>query len=475
MTDDLTTQLIREYEGFRPEPYWDHTAWRIGYGSDTITMADGTFRKIGSDPDIKPNVSVTEVDADRDLARRIPEFQQQGIVAYVGQEAWDAMSEEAQAAITSLAYNYGSLRNLPSLQRAIQTGDDQTIADAIFDRRLDNDGGNDARRRREAAFVLGHPLEDQLDELLPNQAMYGVSPNRFDTEPMTPDRSYDAPTGSRLSDYALRLLGQPKVPAQRQGSIGRRPPQRTPLAVLPPLPRPRPDPRIMLMPSPEIGMYGRGQPSSGPPRTSWANMPASRTSVPPLRLTIDQLGQSIDNARLNGYREIQQMGPSLPPGGRSVASRPPSGRIARPVTPMDPLSNQPNLDRDRRNVPPVPLTPSPMLRTLPLAVMPRMPPPRLRTSPTSGNTRYAIPPGDALDALAQSTGVTGPQLMAMYRRVSDPDAVRAAEGLALGMPVDSERSRYAPPPVVRVTRPVRPPQRPRETFDRVWAEAKGYI
>jgi hypothetical protein len=62
----------------------------------------------------------------------------------------------------------------------------------------------------------------------------------------------------------------------------------------------------------------------------------------------------------------------------------------------------------------------------------------------------------------------------MYPRPADPDALMAAEALALGMPMPSRRSRYSSPPVVRTVRAVRPPQRPRETFDQVWAEARDY-
>jgi hypothetical protein len=141
---------------------------------------------------------------------------------------------------------------------------------------------------------------------------------------------------------------------------------------------------------------------------------------------------------------------------------------------MDPLSNQPTLDRDRRNIPSMPLTPSPMLRAVPQPVMPRMPPPRLRIGPSSGDNAYTIPPRDTLGAPAQNTGLSVPQLMALNPRVADPAAIRAAEAMALGTPMLNERSRYTPPPMVRVVRTIRPPQRPRETFDQVWAEARGY-
>ena len=33
--------LIKRFEGFRTTPYWDVNAYRTGYGSDTVTLADG--------------------------------------------------------------------------------------------------------------------------------------------------------------------------------------------------------------------------------------------------------------------------------------------------------------------------------------------------------------------------------------------------------------------------------------------------
>lgn len=148
---DITLDLIRQKEGFQPTAYWDRNAWRVGYGSDTMTNADGTFVRVTKDS------VTTKPDAERDLARRVPEFQRTGIIAYVGQDAFDAMTPEAKAAVSSLTYNYGSLRELPSLVKAIKSGDNTKIGNAISDRSVDNGGLNAGRRKDEAALVLGHP------------------------------------------------------------------------------------------------------------------------------------------------------------------------------------------------------------------------------------------------------------------------------------------------------------------------------
>lgn len=176
---DITSQLIRDREGYRSTPYWDVNAWRVGYGSDTLTDADGTIRSVTK------NSRTTREDAERDLARRIPEFQRDGIIAYVGQDAWNSLGEGAKAAVTSLAYNYGGLGKLPSLQKAIRSGNNDTIAQAILARGADNDGVNDERRRAEAAIVLGHPvpggrIPGQTNFVQERLAARGFSPGPID-------------------------------------------------------------------------------------------------------------------------------------------------------------------------------------------------------------------------------------------------------------------------------------------------------
>lgn len=145
---DQTLDLIRQKEGYSSKAYWDVTAWRIGYGSDTMTDAAGNVVPVTK------NSVTTRADAERDLARRVPEFQKSGVIKYVGKDAWDKLSPAAKAAITSVAYNYGSLSGLPSLVAAVQTGDPASISKAIADRGADNGGVNKERRSAEAALVL---------------------------------------------------------------------------------------------------------------------------------------------------------------------------------------------------------------------------------------------------------------------------------------------------------------------------------
>lgn len=141
--------VIREFEGFRSSPYWDVNAHRVGYGSDTITRADGSVVRVA------PGMTVSREDAERDLTRRIGEFQQ-GIRESVGDEAWNRLSPNIQTALTSVAYNYGSLP--ANVVMAVKSnGTPEGIAAAIESLKSHNDGVNAGRRQREADIVRGAP------------------------------------------------------------------------------------------------------------------------------------------------------------------------------------------------------------------------------------------------------------------------------------------------------------------------------
>lgn len=140
-------QTIRNFEGFKTTPYWDVNAYRTGYGSDTITKADGTVVKV------TPGMSITRADAERDLSRRINTEFVPGIIKSVGQANWDKLPEPAKAALASVAYNYGSLPF--SVASAVLTGDTAKIAIAVEGLKGHNDGINANRRMTEAAMIRG--------------------------------------------------------------------------------------------------------------------------------------------------------------------------------------------------------------------------------------------------------------------------------------------------------------------------------
>lgn len=138
--------LIKGFEGYRDTPYWDVNAFRVGYGSDTITLPDGTVRRVAQGD------KITQADADRDIQRRISGEFEPMVARAIGTEAFGAMSASQRAAITSIAYNYGEV---PSrLVPALQSGDADAVAQAIRGLSGDNGGINANRRNKEADVFL---------------------------------------------------------------------------------------------------------------------------------------------------------------------------------------------------------------------------------------------------------------------------------------------------------------------------------
>jgi len=141
---DRTMQVLRDKEGFKSSTYWDVNAHRVGFGSDTITAADGSVRQV------KQGDTVTRADAERDLQRRSAEFLG-GVKSSVGEEAFNKLNPNQQAALGSVAYNYGSLP--PQVAAAARSGDTEALAKSIEGLQGHNGGVNASRRLSEAALV----------------------------------------------------------------------------------------------------------------------------------------------------------------------------------------------------------------------------------------------------------------------------------------------------------------------------------
>lgn len=149
--EPTAADLLRSFEGFAAKPYWDVTTNRAGYGSDTITNEDGTFRKV------QPGDVVDEATAERDLERRLETEFIPTARTEVGVEKWDALPQRVQAALASVTYNYGNLPD--SVARAARTGDVEEIAQAVEALAGHNDGVNEGRRLTEAAIIRGEKVD----------------------------------------------------------------------------------------------------------------------------------------------------------------------------------------------------------------------------------------------------------------------------------------------------------------------------
>ena len=144
---NATLDLLRQFEGYREAPYWDVNALRAGYGSDTMTLADGSVVPVGKD------TRVSREDAERDLARRVESEFMPRVVAAVGPDVFATLSDGQKAALGSITYNYGSLPD--SVARAVRSGDPAAAATAIAALGSHNEGVNRDRRSKEAAIYSG--------------------------------------------------------------------------------------------------------------------------------------------------------------------------------------------------------------------------------------------------------------------------------------------------------------------------------
>lgn len=160
---EAAASLIREREGFSASPYFDVNAYRAGFGSDTITLADGSVRAVTQ------GISVSVADANRDLLRRITTEFIPAIQKAVGEDRFNALTPAQQAALVSLTYNYGAgeLRAGGDLSRvvaAVREGSKEGVAQAIAARAGDNGGINRGRRLQEAALFQSNIGVDALTE-----------------------------------------------------------------------------------------------------------------------------------------------------------------------------------------------------------------------------------------------------------------------------------------------------------------------
>lgn len=159
---EAAAAFLREREGFISTPKWDVNALRAGFGSDTITLADGTVKKVVE------GISVSVADANRDLLRRINTEFAPAAANAVGPERFAALSPQQQAALISLAYNYGAGAfegRLAQVAQSVRTGTVEDVAAAIRDLAGDNNGINRNRRFMEAGlFETTAGVESQAAE-----------------------------------------------------------------------------------------------------------------------------------------------------------------------------------------------------------------------------------------------------------------------------------------------------------------------
>lgn len=145
--------LLTKFEGFTSRASWDVNAYRLGFGSDTITFSDGTYRKV-----VKGDTTNKE-NAKKDLARRIPQFVKR-IKNQIGIETFDKLGDNTKAAVISIAYNYGNVPH-KAIREALKRNKKDEIAKVWIDSTYNDNSklgpniqkGLRNRRQKEADYI----------------------------------------------------------------------------------------------------------------------------------------------------------------------------------------------------------------------------------------------------------------------------------------------------------------------------------
>lgn len=209
------SELIKKFEDFRETPYWDVNAYRVGYGSDTVTLADGSVQKVVQ------GMKVSVSDANRDLERRLGEFQDT-IRGQIGSGTFASMNESQQAALTSIAYNYGSLPS--SVVSAIKAGSTEGVYDAIRGLRTDNGGINAGRRDQEAQIYLNGAPTATTDAIKGKESFAEkLAEQQRMLEQLKEETGIRASLNPLVNDYGLKLTTLQKAQellnlAQQEGT-----------------------------------------------------------------------------------------------------------------------------------------------------------------------------------------------------------------------------------------------------------------
>lgn len=198
---------IAKYEQYDHTAKWDVNAFRAGYGSDTVTMADGSVHKITQGMNVSPE------DAMRDLTRRTNEFATNS-AKQVG-DGWSKLSPGTQTALTSLAYNHGSLPS--SVVEAARSGDPSKIAKSITDLSGWNKGTLADRRRSEAKMVMAgnnpqQPMQKEINTKQVNPPL--VQPQFFEDAIKHIDQGKDDYSQNKGTSYGGQDINQQYSPNQ---------------------------------------------------------------------------------------------------------------------------------------------------------------------------------------------------------------------------------------------------------------------
>jgi GH24 family phage-related lysozyme (muramidase) len=136
-----TFQLLRQYESFSSDAYWDVNAWRVGYGQDTI-LGNSVYR----------GMRVSRSTAERAMVSRWSRWERPALIQQIGTGTFASLNADQRAVLMSLKWNYGKV---PSrVVRAVNRGSCEGVADSIHTLRWHDRGINAWRRGSESKIYL---------------------------------------------------------------------------------------------------------------------------------------------------------------------------------------------------------------------------------------------------------------------------------------------------------------------------------
>lgn len=147
-------KYIINKESFTPIAKWDVDAYRVGYGSETKTFPDGSFRRV-----VQGDTS-TIADADRDIIRILSTVHVPILEKAIGKKEFYKLPVNARVALISLVYNYGRIKQ--PIADAAKTGDLKKLAQALINntwydnqsKPLSVQNALRERRKKEAELIL---------------------------------------------------------------------------------------------------------------------------------------------------------------------------------------------------------------------------------------------------------------------------------------------------------------------------------
>ena len=171
----IATQYLVKKEGFTETSSWDVNAYRIGYGTDKILLANGTLRTVLPTPDYykrtkekKPLTGgdrTTQLQAAKVLETQVRTTYKDKVVgtgdAKITEAEWNSLNDRQRAACVSFVYNCGSFGNYPHIPAAIRAKNYIAAANGILNGPI---AGGDAvysglvRRRAEEAGMFAYGL-----------------------------------------------------------------------------------------------------------------------------------------------------------------------------------------------------------------------------------------------------------------------------------------------------------------------------